>query len=293
MLIKSKGEKAFDIFNIFLMVLLAVVFIYPALLVVCASFTSADALTKNGYSILIKEFSLSSYKYIFTAQDLFLRSMGNSLFMAFVGTIGLVVTTSLYAYAVSRKQLIFKKFFVMVLVIPVLFAGGTIPYYLIINGLGLMNSQWAIILPYSVNAWYIIIAKNYFASLPESLVESAQLEGANNVQVLFKIVMPLAFPILATIILYSAVAIWNDWFQSMLFIDSNHKHLWPVQSLVRELETDFSSIVSSIGGGTTLGLNSEGIKSAAVVTATLPIVIVYPFLQKYFINGVLTGGVKE
>ena len=138
-----------------------------------------------------------------------------------------------------------------------------------------------------------MLAKNFFGNLPEALVESAQLEGANNVIILFKIVLPLGFPIMATIILYSAVAIWNDWFQAMLFIDSSHKHLWPVQSLVRELETDFSSLVSSIGGGSTIGLNSEGIKSAAVIVSTLPIVIVYPFLQRFFINGVLLGSVKE
>lgn len=293
MIIKSKGERAFDIFNIFLMILLTVMFIYPAVLIVCASFSSAGTLTQYGYSLFIREFSLSSYEYLFTAQDLFLRSMGNSLFMTLLGTFFMVITTSLYAYAVSRKRLVFKKFFVIILVIPMLFAGGTIPYYLVINGLGLMNTQWAIILPFSVNAWYIMLSKNFFRSLPDALVESAQIEGANNVQILYKIVLPLGFPIMATIILYSAVAIWNDWFQAMLFIDSSHKQLWPIQSVVREMETNFSSLVSSIGGGSTLGLNSEGIKSAAVVISTLPIILAYPFLQRYFINGVLMGSVKE
>ncbi|MFQ7035627.1 MAG: carbohydrate ABC transporter permease [Candidatus Borkfalkia sp.] len=290
MLIKSKGEKAFDIFNIFLMILLTVMFVYPAILIVCASFTSANMLTKYGYSVIIREFSLSSYKYIFTAQDLFLRAMGNSLFMTALGTFFLVITTSLYAYAVSRKKLVFKVF-LMVLVIPMLFAGGTIPYYLVINGLGLMNSQWAIILPFSVNAWYIVLAKNFFGNLPEALVESAQLEGANNVIILFKIVLPLGFPIMATIILYSAVAIWNDWFQAMLFIDSSHKHLWPVQSLVKP-GNGFSSLVSSIGGGSTIGLNSEGIKSWRSSFST--------YLSSSFIRSaavlyqrVLLGSVKE
>ena len=119
------------------------------------------------------------------------------------------------------------------------------------------------------------------------------MEGANNVQILYMIVLPLGFPVMATVILYSAVAIWNDWFQAMLFIDSSHKDLWPVQSVVRELETEFASLVGSIGGGSTVGLNSEGIKSAAVVVSTLPIILVYPFLQRYFINGVLMGSVKE
>lgn len=292
-MIKSKGEAAFDIFNLFLMILLTIIFIFPALLIVCASFTSAGALTKYGYSLIIREFSLSSYDYIFMAQDLFLRAMGNSLFMTALGTFFLVITTSLYAYSVSRKEIVFRKFFVMILVIPMLFSGGTIPYYLVINNLGLMNSPWAIILPFSVNAWYIVLVKNFFGNLPDALIEAGQLEGANNVQILYMIVLPLGFPVMATVILYSAVAIWNDWFQAMLFIDSSHKDLWPVQSVVRELETEFASLVGSIGGGSTVGLNSEGIKSAAVVVSTLPIVLVYPFLQRYFINGVLMGSVKE
>lgn len=292
-MIKSKGEKTFDVINIFLMLLLTFVFVFPALLIVCASFTSADALTKYGYSVIIREFSLSSYSYIFLAQDLFLRSMGNSLFMTVIATAAMTVTTSLYAYSVTRKQLQFRRFFITLLVIPMLFAGGTIPYYLVINNLNLMNTQWAIILPASVNAWYILLVKNFFTGLPESLTEAAQLEGANNLQVLFKVIIPLGFPIIATIILYSAVAIWNDWFQASLFLDSSHKNLWPVQALVREIETDFTQLVSSIGGGSTLGLNSEGIKAASVVLSTLPIILVYPFLQRYFINGVLVGSVKE
>lgn len=292
-MIKSKGERAFDIFNVILMVLFAAMFVLPAVLIVCASFTSADALTQYGYSLIIRKFDLGSYAYIFLAQDLFMRSMLNSLILTAASTFIMVITTSLYAYAVTRPELQFKKLFNLLLVIPMLFSGGTIPYYLVINDLKLMNTMWAIILPCGVNAWYIMLTKNYFSGLPESLTESAKLEGANNLQVLYKIVFPLGFPMIATIILYSAVAVWNDWFQAMLFLDSSHKHLWPVQSIVRELNTDFKSLVNDIGGGSTANLNAEGIKSAAVVLSTVPIIIVYPFLQRYFINGTLVGGVKE
>ena len=212
--------------------------------------------------------------------------------MTGTATFFMVIVTSLYAYAVSRKQTQFKTFFVTLLIIPMLFAGGTIPYYLTINSLGLMNSQWAIILPSSVNAWYIILVKNYFAGLPDSLCEAAQLEGANNVQTLFKVVLPLGFPIVATVILYSAVAIWNDWFQASLFLDSAHKSLWPVQAVVRELNSSIESLQSAAGSGSNT-VNSEGVRSAAVVISTLPIVIVYPFLQRFFISGVLVGSVKE
>lgn len=292
-MIKSKGEKVFDVCNIGLMILFACAFVFPVIIIVSASFTSTEGLTKHGYSLVIHGFSLESYKYIFTASDLFLRSMLNSLIVTASSTVLLVITTSLFAYALTRRELQFKKFFNIVLLIPILFAGGTIPYYVNINNLGLMNSQLAIILPGAVNAWYILLVRNFFQNLPESLNEAAKMEGANNLQVLFKVTLPLGFPIIATIILYSTVAQWNDWFQAMLFLDSSHKHLWTVQAVVRELNTNFSSIASTVGGGSTLGLNSEGIKSAAVVISTLPIVLIYPFLQKFFINGTLAGGVKE
>ncbi len=292
-MVKSKGERAFDICNIIIMILLTIMFVYPIGLILSASFTDASALTKHGYSLLVRKFSLSSYSYIFLAQGMFLRSMANSLFITACATLLMTLTTSLYAYAVTRKQLVFKKFFNFILIIPMLFAGGTIPYYLVINGLGLMNTHWAIILPSSVSAWYIILVKNFFAALPESLTEAAHLEGANNVQVLFKVVMPLGFPIIATIILYTAVATWNDWFQASLFLDSAHKDLWPVQSIVRIMNKEFESLVGAIGGGSANELNSEGIKAAAVVLSTLPIVMVYPFLQRFFIDGVLVGSVKE
>lgn len=291
-MIKSRGEKAFDIINIFLMILLTCIFVIPVLYIITMSVRSNIDITKNGYSLIIKEFTFDWYLFIFSAQDLFLGSMANSALMTISATFFMVITTSLYAYAVTRKATQFKKFFITLLIIPMLFAGGTIPYYLVINGLGLMNTRWAIILPSSVNAWYIILVKNYFGGLPESLSEAAQLEGASNVQTLFKVVLPLGFPIIATVILYSAVAIWNDWFQASLFLDSAHKNLWPVQAVVRDLNSSVENLQSFVGSGSKL-VNAEGVRSAAVVVSTLPIVIVYPFLQRFFISGVLVGSVKE
>lgn len=292
-MIKSKGEKAFDILNIFLMVLIAVIFIYPILLIVSASFSSMNALTKYGYTLIPKEFSLESYKFIFETQDLFLTALKNSVVITVVGTVSVVVTGALYAYAISRKQLQFKKFFVIYLVITLLFSGGTIAQYINIDELGLMNTRWAIILPSAVNAWYIILMRNFFSAIPDSICESAELEGASNVTVCFKIVFPLNFPIVASVTLFSAVDLWNNWIGAQLFIDRAHESLWPIQALIRQMSEEFSSIVGSIGGGTTLGLNSEGIKAAAIVVATLPIAILYPFLQRFFIAGALAGGVKE
>ena len=292
-MVKSKGEKVFDIFNVFLMVLVAIVFVYPIVLIVSASFSSMNALTKYGYTIIPKEFSLESYKFIFETQDLFLVALKNSVFITFTGTLSVVVTGALYAYAISRAQLQFKKFFVMYLVITLLFSGGTISQYMNIDSLGLMNTRWSIIMISSVNAWYIILMRNFFDGIPASICESAQLEGASNVTVLFKIMIPLSFPIIASVTLFAAVDLWNNWIGAQLFIDRAHENLWPIQALIRQLSEDFSSIVGSTGGGTTLGLNSEGIKAAAIVVSTLPIIILYPFLQRFFITGALTGGVKE
>ncbi|MBQ7923694.1 MAG: carbohydrate ABC transporter permease [Clostridia bacterium] len=287
-MVKSTSEKAFDVGNIIFMILLSAMFIFPLLMIICVSLSSSEAISKYGYSLIIRGFTFKWYQYIFVDESVsILRAMLNSVFMTVTATVIMVINVSLYSYAVTRPELQMRKFFNLLLVIPMLFAGGTIPYYLIIKNLGLLNSQWAIILPSGVNAWFIMLAKNFFKSLPESLVESAKLEGATNIQVLYKIVVPLAFPIIATIILYTAVAVWNDWFQASLFLDSAHKHLWPVQAVLNELNTSLNNT------GRDPTVSAQGVYSAAIVMATLPIVIVYPFLQRFFIGGALVGGVKE
>ena len=287
-MVKSRSEKAFDIFNVVLMILLSAMFVLPLLMIVCVSFSSFEAIQTHGYSLIIRGFTFKWYKHIFVNDDIsIMRALANSAFMTITATVIMVINVSLYSYAVTRPELGGKKFFNIFLVIPMLFAGGTIPYYLIIKNLGLLNSMWAIILPSGVNAWFIMLAKNFFKSLPESFVESAKLEGANNLQVLYKIVVPLAFPIIATIILYTAVAVWNDWFQASLFLDSAHKNLWPVQAILNDLNTRLSE------PGSDPTISSQGVYSAAIITAMVPIVIVYPFLQGFFIGGALVGGVKE
>ncbi len=171
-----------------------------------------------------------------------------------------------------------------------LFAGGTIPYYLIIKDLGLLNSLWAIILPSGVSAWYILLVKNFFIGIPNSLVEAAELDGANNVQILFLVFLPVSFPIIATIILYTVVGVWNDWYQASLFLDSNHEYLWPIQAFIRRLE-DSDEFINRYFGQTSY--NYDGIRAAAVILSLIPIAIAYPFMQRFFIKGSLVGSVKE
>ena len=290
-MIKSRGEKTFDVFNIIFMVIFALIFIIPILLLINSSFTGTVSLTKNGYSLIIRDFSFEYYEAIFSMESKqFIISILNSLFIVVCTTILMVITTSLAAYALTRKKLQFRGFFTYFFIISMLFSGGTIPYYILINKLGLMNTLWALILPNGVSAWYILLTRKFFQSVPEAFIEAAELDGASNLQILFKIVLPLNLPIIATVSLYTAVAMWNDWFAASLFIDSNHYNLWPIQAFIRRVE-DSDEFLKAYFGNTSL--NFGGIRSAAVILSLLPIVIIYPLLQRYFIKGQLEGGVKE
>lgn len=290
-MIKSKGEKIFDVCNVIFMIIFALIFIIPILLLVNSSFTGTKALTLHGYSLIIRDFSLEYYKAIFSMEsNQFVISILNSLFVVVCTTVLMIFTTSLAAYALTRKKLQFKKFFTYYFIISMLFSGGTIPYYILINNLGLMNTLWALILPSGVSAWYILLARKFFQQVPEALIEAAELDGANNLQILFKVVLPLNLPIIATISLYTSVAMWNDWFAASLFIDSNHYQLWPIQAFIRRIE-DSDEFLKAYFGDT--NLNYGGLRSAAVIISLIPIVLVYPFLQKFFIKGSLEGGVKE
>lgn len=290
-MIKSKGEKIFDVCNVIFMVFFALIFIIPILLLINSSFTGTKALTLHGYSLIIRDFSLEYYKAIFSMEsNQFVISILNSLFVVVCTTVLMIFTTSLAAYALTRKKLQFKKFFTYYFIISMLFSGGTIPYYILINNLGLMNTLWALILPSGVSAWYILLARKFFQQVPEALIEAAELDGANNLQILFKVVLPLNLPIIATISLYTSVAMWNDWFAASLFIDSNHYQLWPIQAFIRRIE-DSDEFLKAYFGDT--NLNYGGLRSAAVIISLIPIVLVYPFLQKFFIKGSLEGGVKE
>ena len=222
------------------------------------------------------------------ANPLFVRSLGNSIFVTIVGTFLMIANCALYAYSLIQKDFVGKKFFSLFAVFTMLFAGGTIPYYLVVTGIGLENSLWSVILPGAISAWNILLMRNFFATIPSSLSEAAGLDGASQVQILVKVILPMSFPVIATVILFTSVGFWNNWFGPLLFIDKNHREIAPIQSILREITQDVSSIV-----GQNSDLPVEAIQNATVVVATLPIVIVYPFLQKYFINGMMLGSVKE
>ena len=287
-MIKSTSNKALHITNIIVICLLTLTFLLPVVLILSASVSTADSFAQYGYTLIPKAIDFFAYKYVLFSNSLFIRALGNSVFMTVVGTALMVINCALYSFALVQKDLVGKKFFSLYAVFTMLFAGGMIPYYLVVTGIGLGNTLWAIILPGAVSAWNILLMRNFFSSIPHSLTEAAQLDGASHWQVLRSVIIPTSFPVVATVILFTSVGFWNNWFGPLLFIDKAHRDKAPIQFLMREMLDDVATVV-----GQNTDLPTEAIKNATVVVATLPIVIVYPILQKYFINGVILGSVKE
>ena len=287
-MVKSRNEKILNVINITIICLLSLTFIVPVMLILSASVSTSNSFAQYGYTVFPRVINFYAYEYVLMANPLFVRSLGNSIFVTIVGTFLMIANCALYAYSLIQKDFVGKKFFSLFAVFTMLFAGGTIPYYLVVTGIGLENSLWSVILPGAISAWNILLMRNFFATIPSSLSEAAGLDGASQVQILVKVILPMSFPVIATVILFTSVGFWNNWFGPLLFIDKNHREIAPIQSILREITQDVSSIV-----GQNSDLPVEAIQNATVVVATLPIVIVYPFLQKYFINGMMLGSVKE
>lgn len=279
--------------------LLAAACILPFIFVVIISLTSEQSLTANGYQIWPDEWSLDAYKYIFSSGSQILRAYGITITVTVVGTLlGLTIMT-MYAYALSRKNFAYRKFFTKLIFIPMLFSGGMVASYLVmVNLLHLKNNILALILPLCVSSFNIIILRTFFkTSIPDAVVESAKIDGASEMKLFLKIILPMSLPGIATIGLFLTLAYWNDWFNAMLYIDSNN--LMPVQYMLVKLETSMEFLANN---ASSLGANAievvskmpkETAKMAIVVITTLPIIFAYPFFQRYFVSGLTIGAVKE
>ena len=274
------------------MIVLSLMFLLPYWLIISASFTDEMSLMINGYKFFPKDFSLYAYEYIFRSNNLMVLAIWNSIKMTVLGCIITTATCMLFAYPLSKSYLYGKKFFTWYILITMLFSGGTVPYFLVVSSM-FDDSMWAIILPGAMSAWNAILIKNFYLTIPSTLEEAAKVDGANDFVIFLRIYFPVSFPIMATIILFSAVGIWNNWFGPMLFITSREKY--PIQYLIQQLMSDINNIHmgGNIPGGDNELVPAESIKMASVVLGSLPIIMVYPFLQKYFINGIIMGSVKE
>ena len=281
------ADRAIAVVNIIFLLIIVFLCVIPIIYTLSISLTSEEAFNRNGVTLIPSEFSLDAYRALFQDGDRLFTSYGNTVFITFVGTLISLVLMAGWAYPLSKADLPFRKAFLGYLLFSMLFSGGIIPFYLVVKNIfGLYNSVWAMILPYCFGSWNCILMKNFFSAIPESLEEAAQLEGANEIQILFQIVLPLSKSIMATIALFTAVTFWNSWFGSLLFITDTNKQ--PIMMYLKEM----TSAIQSGTGSPGQDVPTQSFQMAVVVACMLPIICVYPFLQKYFAKGVMVGSVK-
>jgi ABC-type sugar transport system, permease component len=290
----SNKTNGFDIFNFILLAVMALITLFPFYYMIITSFADYEVVRKTLIYLIPTSFNFSAYGFIFKT-DWFLNAFFISVFITVVGTLFSLFASTAAAYTLSKKYIPGWKVIYTLALVPLFFSGGLIPYYLTVKNLGLINNILALILPTAMNAFYLILLKNFFEELPESIEESAKIDGANEIYILYKIVIPTSAPVIATISLFFAVDKWNEYYSALLFISDNK--LYPLQLVLREVLLDFSMIKqTSIGAAMEQEHNAvftQALQMAIVVIATIPILCVYPFLQKHFTKGILLGAVKE
>ena len=273
---------------------LAAVTLFPLYYVVLISFADYGAVHKQLIYIFPTSINLEAYKLIF-GEKMFSNAFFVSVFVTAVGTFLSMILSTAASYTLSKKFVPGQKIMFTLILIPMFFGGGLIPYYLLIKDLHLINTIWVMILPGAVNTFYLILMKNFFENLPASIEESAKIDGANDLYILYRIVLPTSAPVIATISLFYAVDKWNDYYTALLFISD--RKLYPLQLILREAILDFSQIMASSIGATIAQSNrptySQGLQMAIIVIATIPIFCMYPFLQKHFTKGIMLGAMKE
>jgi len=284
---RSWTDKVFDCFVYIILILLAITTIVPFMQVITISLSPAELATRFGLHLIPKAISWEGYKKVL-GYDLIWTSYLNTIIRVVVGTSLNVFLLILGAYPLSKKYLPNLKLWTILIIVTMYFSGGLVPSYILITKyLNLQNSFWALILPTAVSAYNLIVVRNFFTAIPESLEESARLDGAGDFTVLFRIIVPLSKPVLATVSLWCIVGHWNAWFDCLLYIDSQSKYV--LQLVLRQLLLEGQTIDTN---STAEYVNTETMKMATIVVSTLPVLCIYPFVQKYFVQGVMIGAVK-
>lgn len=285
------GERIFDWANYLFLTVFALVTVLPFIYIIAGSFATEAELAERSFFLFPRVFSDNAYQYIFSSNTIF-RSMGVSIFITVVGTITNLAFTLTMAYALSRKELMGRNFVMNLVIFSMLFSGGMIPGYLVVKELGLINSYAAVILPGAISAFNLIVIRNFFTQLPPGLEESARIDGCTDLGVLWRIVIPLSKPVIATFGLFYAVGHWNNFFSALLYLNDHTK--WPLQVMLREIV-----MLSQLAVGDLSNMDpnfvtppDQSVKMAVIVVGTVPILLVYPFLQKHFAKGVLLGSIK-
>lgn len=285
----TKAGRIFDIFNVIGLTAFSVIMILPFIYVIAGSFATELELTTRDFFLWPHQISFASYKYIFSTNT-FVRSLFITIGVTISGTLVQLLLSVVFAYPLSRKNLPIRNLIMNFVVFAMLFSGGMIPTYLVVKNLGLLDTYAALILPIAINPFNLIIIKNFFQGLPAELEEAAKIDGANEVDILARVFLPLSKPMMATMALFYAVSTWNDFMNPLLYINDSSK--WPIQLLLRQINMSASSSGALADYDPAVVPPEQGIKFAVIIVATLPILFFYPFLQKYFTKGVMVGSVK-
>lgn len=291
MIARTKSEKVFGRVNSTLLILISICFLLPLFVVVMTSFVSEEeAIRRGGFILIPEQFNLSAYKMILSSGSRIYGAYVVTIVRVVLGTFIQLLFTCSMAYALSKKQLPGRKFVILLINIAIVFPAPLVPLFLLVKSTGMMDSIWALIIPFTINSVYLFIMKAFFQQLPESLEEAATIDGCNHFQLFSKIVLPLSIPSMATVGMMYAVWHWNEWFNASIFINNPAK--LPVQNIMRGIMVQASASDLNISE-VAISAPTESIKCAVIVVSTLPILCIYPFVQKYFVKGFLVGGVKE
>lgn len=291
---RAKGDLVFDTINTLLLVLVMLVVLYPLYFIVIASFSDPLEVLSGHVIFFPKKVSLEAYKMVFRDAQI-LTGYRNTIFYTLLGTAVNIVLTVLAAYPLSRRDLAGRKFFTVMLAVTMFFSGGLIPTYLMVsNTLHLLDTIWAMILPGAISVWNVIIVRTYFqTSIPPELSEAAMVDGCSDFMLLAKVILPLSMPVLAVMVLFYGVAHWNSFFNALIYL--NDKALYPLQLILRSIlvqNTMSEDMLAEVDSLANRQVMAETIKYALIVVASAPIIAVYPFLQKYFVKGIMVGAIK-
>nr|WP_288978154.1 carbohydrate ABC transporter permease [uncultured Blautia sp.] len=289
-------SKSFNRFAVIFLTILVCLTLFPIVLIVIASFTDETTLLRDGYSLFPSKFSADAYYYIVKQRMMIVRAYGVTFMTTAVGTAGSVLITTMLAYPISRTSFKYRNILAFFVFFTMLFNGGIVPSYIMWTGVfHIKNTIWALILPnYLVSAFNVILVKNYYSNnVPEALVEAAQIDGASEMKIFFKIMFPLAKPVVATVALFTGLCYWNDWTNGLYYIDS--ERLYSIQLLLMKIMNNIQTLKTNTGlslSGAVAELPGTSVRMAMAVIGILPIIVIYPFVQKYLIKGVVVGAVK-
>ncbi|WP_084411461.1 carbohydrate ABC transporter permease [Paenibacillus glacialis] len=284
-------SRIFNTINIILLFIFTVIIVVPLWNVIISSFSSGKSLAEGGFIFWPKEFSLENYRAVFQDESI-LQSFFISISKTFIGVVTHVFFCAMVGYGLSKRYIRGRKLYVAMGVITMFFSGGMIPTYLLIKSLGLLDSFWVYIIPALYSFYDVIILMNFFRNVPDSLEESAKIDGAGDWRVFLKIFIPLSMPAMATIALFNGVGQWNDFMTTKLYITD--QALYPLQMKLYEIIVQSQTqSMQNIGGSAIIETTTKGVQLATIVITTLPIVVIYPILQRYFISGMMLGAVKE